>query len=37
MDTDSLKSVAKTGKKRLWQRRWATICRDCGCVTQVVV
>ena len=31
MDADSLKSVAKTGKKRLWQRRWATICRDCGC------
>jgi hypothetical protein len=31
MDSDSLKTVAKTGKKRLWQRRWASICKDCGC------
>lgn len=31
MDADSLKSIAKTGKKRLWQRRWASICKDCGC------
>ena len=31
MDSDSLKSIAKTGKKRLWQRRWASICKDCGC------
>lgn len=31
MDEDSLNSVAKTGKKRLWNRRWAKTCKDCGC------
>jgi len=30
MDEDSLQSTAKTGLKRRWQRRWATLCRDCG-------
>lgn len=28
---DSLKATAKTGLKRRWQRRWANICKDCGC------
>lgn len=30
MDADSLQATAKTGLKRRWQRRWATICKDCG-------
>lgn len=30
MDADSHESVAKRGHKRLWQRRWAKICRTCG-------
>jgi len=28
--SDSLRKTAKTGHKRLWQRRWANICRSCG-------
>lgn len=31
MDEDSLQSTAKTGLKRRWQRRWSSICKDCGC------
>jgi hypothetical protein len=27
---DSLAKTAKTGHKRLWNRRWAKICRSCG-------
>ena len=30
MDDDSLRATAKKGLKRRWQRRWATICKDCG-------
>ena len=29
-DQDSLGSVAKRGKTRRWNRRWAKICDDCG-------
>lgn len=28
---DTLRKTAKTGLKRRWQRRWANICKDCGC------
>jgi hypothetical protein len=32
MDSDSLKTVAKTGKKRLWRRRWTAPCSECGTI-----